>query len=386
MRCRAWLAVAILVASSGSAFACLWDYDTLAIELKRFPSTLELITGKFLRHSEAFYRWRVADRLARLQDSPGDFRLTDDLCVAYDKLGEHEKAIELMETQLAASPKRYESHANLGTFLIHNGQLKEGIKHIENAIELNADAHFGREIYQVQLVRYLLAKGHEEGEQLSLPLDQNSDVFQPIGFAKFLAEQIPEPKSGDAREQFDSEAAVKGVAGMIRFGKHDSPVLLEALGDLLLVGTTDDGKRLATRAYLKAALEVEGEARDKYRMKAEKALSMQVSGRGSTTEITLGSVESRLEKEIALSEQWVAAVFADEAAWIGLGGDVDAAYTKKYYEEPRVYSAKISPHEPRSPWQIAILASLALIAVLAIVILLRKRGSCPPAKIVGPTD
>lgn len=36
--------------------ACLWDYDTLAMERSRFPSTLELITGKFLRHSPEFYQ------------------------------------------------------------------------------------------------------------------------------------------------------------------------------------------------------------------------------------------------------------------------------------------------------------------------------------------
>ena len=42
--------------------ACLWDHDTLLVERGRFPQTLELITGKFLRHSTEFYRWRIADR------------------------------------------------------------------------------------------------------------------------------------------------------------------------------------------------------------------------------------------------------------------------------------------------------------------------------------
>jgi hypothetical protein len=42
--------------------ACIWDYDTLAMERQRFPHALELITGKFLRHSAAFYEWRVQDR------------------------------------------------------------------------------------------------------------------------------------------------------------------------------------------------------------------------------------------------------------------------------------------------------------------------------------
>jgi hypothetical protein len=41
------------------AVACLWDVDTLRMERSRFPSVLELITGKFLRHSPEFYRWRI---------------------------------------------------------------------------------------------------------------------------------------------------------------------------------------------------------------------------------------------------------------------------------------------------------------------------------------
>ena len=28
--------------------ACMWDYDTLAMERQKFPETLELISGKFL--------------------------------------------------------------------------------------------------------------------------------------------------------------------------------------------------------------------------------------------------------------------------------------------------------------------------------------------------
>ena len=45
--------VAVLVPSV--AAACPWDYDTIKRERTRFPGTLELITGKFLRHSPEFY-------------------------------------------------------------------------------------------------------------------------------------------------------------------------------------------------------------------------------------------------------------------------------------------------------------------------------------------
>ncbi|MCH1440611.1 MAG: hypothetical protein L7W43_13205, partial [Rubripirellula sp.] len=50
--------------------ACLWDRDTLVMERQRFPTALELITGKFLRHSADFYRWRVDDRRKRIEAEP----------------------------------------------------------------------------------------------------------------------------------------------------------------------------------------------------------------------------------------------------------------------------------------------------------------------------
>ena len=48
------IAVALLALPT-AAFACLWDYDTLKQERARFPDALEVITGKFLRHSPEFY-------------------------------------------------------------------------------------------------------------------------------------------------------------------------------------------------------------------------------------------------------------------------------------------------------------------------------------------
>ena len=40
------------VLHAATAPACLWDRDTRAMERQRFPSVLEVITGKFLRHSD----------------------------------------------------------------------------------------------------------------------------------------------------------------------------------------------------------------------------------------------------------------------------------------------------------------------------------------------
>lgn len=55
-------AFSLVLLITAPVLACLWDYDTLAEERRQFPSALELMTGKFLRHSPEFYEWRIADR------------------------------------------------------------------------------------------------------------------------------------------------------------------------------------------------------------------------------------------------------------------------------------------------------------------------------------
>ncbi len=335
---------------SAPDLACLWDYDTLAVEARRFPSTIELIAGKFARHSKAFYEWRVEDRLARLQAKPGDHSLTDDLAVAYDKLGKRDEGIQVLRDQLAKSPNRYETHANLGTLLIHNGQFEEGLKHIEQAIEINPNAHFGREKYQALVVRYLLANEFDPAMRQPLPIAPKGDIsdadfaYNPRGFRKFLidnrtvkvdakGEELPDRLTTEERD-----SAIKGIQGMMRFGNFQSPVLLEVLGDLLADHGNGDAKRLGSRAYLAAARNTQGETSQAYREMAKSALFMQVIASGSQTAVTVSSIESNLNLEIKNADTWVAKMHADEAKWIAEGVNVDEAFKQKYLTEPVVYS------------------------------------------------
>ena len=136
--------------------ACLWDHDTIRMERAAFPDVHEVLAGKFTRHSRAYYEWRIEDRERRLKEKPDDPNLTDDLAVAFDKTGRTDEAIALMRKSRERDPMRYETLANLGTFLIHAGKFEEGLTFIRKAIEVNPDAHFGREIVQAQLVEYVL--------------------------------------------------------------------------------------------------------------------------------------------------------------------------------------------------------------------------------------
>ena len=369
---RLVLVSVVLGLLAGPALACLWDYDTLKMERQQFPDALELITGKFLRHGEAFYRWRIADREQRLAQTPDDLALVDDLAVAYEKVGETQKAIALMLDKAQKKPGVYETEANLGTFYIHAGEYEQGLAHIRKALEINPEAHFGREWVQQWLVQYVRVR---RAAGATLPLDPKPQGHGARGFAAWLLEQ----RGAEDAEDEDAElaAAVKGVLGMMRFGNFDSPVLLEALGDLLLAGVGNyegAARRLACRAYLRAAPATEGEARAAYRAIAGAALSMQTRQPGSTATLTLEEVEASLQKEIAAAEAFHAKVVADEERWIRAGENPEARFDETYYgEAPTPSEAQPGEHTGTTLHLLLIVAATILVISGASYLLTRRR-------------
>lgn len=322
------------------ATPCLWDRDTLAQERARFPNTLELITGQFPRHSTAYYEWRMKTCEERMNAGERDAALYDDLAVAYSKLGDDPRAIELMEEKDAQFPGLYETVANLGTFLVHDGRLEEGLPHIERAIAINPDAHFGREVVQLELVRYVLSVRERRGDK-SLPLARGgtgSYSLEPRrdaeGFWAFFYHQR-KPERG--LDRVDHKLALRGIQGMMRFGNHDSPVLLEALADVLLASDNeDDAKNLACRALLRAATRVEdAQARDIYIRKATNALSMQTPDSGETRNVDVREIEEAFEQELREAGEWWQKLEADEKRWIESGRDVDVLFDKHYLKVRR---------------------------------------------------
>lgn len=300
--------------------ACLWDSDTLEQERYRFPEAHQLIVGDFVRHSDAYYRWRIEDRLAKpLNDrTPMDY---DDVAVAYDKLGQQDKALETIHEKIRrfSSQSVYESEANLGTFLIHAGRLEEGLVHIEKAIEINPNAHFGREIYQKLLVEYVLQQRATGNE--GLPLSTNEDE----NFVTFLRQRL---NWDSDREDAETKKAITGVLGMMRFGHYDSPILLEALGDLLLAQGRD-ANMLATQAYLRATITSSAQdgAAAAYFSKAGKALDGQHN-------MKMSSLQKELTLAVKQAEEKFAQIEADETAWSAAGEDLDQKFASKYYESP----------------------------------------------------
>lgn len=381
-------AVCLLLPAFG--LACIWDYDTLKMEQARFPDTLELITGKFLRHSPEFYRWRIADRLKRLEADPTNVQLLDDLAVAYDKVGEHDKAIETAERTERIKPGRYETAANLGSFLFHAGRLKDGLPHIDRALAINPNAHFGREKYQKLLVEYVLKQRTVRtirSFRLPLPLadctlhplepderPQESGVmdvqientfrdftsprrwefelddYTPAGAAAVMRGETAAgiysllPELRHSAQKSKTSTAIRGVLGMMKFGDHRSPVLLEALGSLLsddVNGDDFDAKNLACRAFLKASYEVpDGPSRTAYRAMAKRAISMQTGGKFDS-QITLKEVEAEFQSELADARKWYEAVREKELAAIRESKNPEAEFDKLYEPEPQVIGGDV---------------------------------------------
>ncbi|WP_146576278.1 hypothetical protein [Neorhodopirellula pilleata] len=325
------------------------------------PTALESIVGYFPRHSKHYYRWRIKDRESTPVDqrSPSDY---DDIAVAYEKLNQHDKAIEVIDAKISRWPEigRYESEANLATFLIHAGRLEEGIEHIEAALAINPKAHFGREIYQKRLVEYLLQKDVRTNRTHALQF--------PMRFDEYLYHQRDENKS--AEESVDEyEAGIRGLIGMLRFGNHDSPVLLAALGDLLASQLAPEQRdsinanRLAARAYLVASYNSDEPARTRNRELAQAAIAMQV---GESIE----SVEAELRAELIQAEQLQRRIEQDEKNWGERGENLDEMFAADYGQiAPLVVQPRRSPQ--RLVVRILVLASVAALAIILLVV--RKR-------------
>lgn len=335
MRSRWTWFVLLALAFPCACFACLWDEDTLEMERQQYPEVHELIAGHFVRHSDAYYQWRIGDRTTKSVDqrTPEDY---NDIAVAYDKLGDHDKAIETIREKMNRWPNEnvYESEANLGTFLIHSGKLEDGLVHIQQAIEINPDAHFGREIYQQLLVQYIIER-RATGAKLPLNPDQNKADWgdhkpRVAGFAAYVKEK----RGDDAKDGVDAEyaRALNGVLGMVRFGNHDSPILMEAVGDLL--SAAQPANLLAARAYLRASYEVDDlPTSEGFRLKAANAVASQ---KHPAPGKTIKAVEAALQNELAQADALAAQIAADEAKWIANGDRVDEQFSQTYYKSPKL--------------------------------------------------
>ena len=160
--------------------ACLWDYDTVQMERQRFPSTLELITGKFLRHTGTQTRSRSLDREEKVEIYRADPKECAACplkakCCPQSKSGrslnrsEHEKLIEehrrKMEQPEAKNTyklRRQTVEPNFGDSKEHRGLRRfrgRGLLRTKVQVGLTVLAHNIR-----QLVGFLVGAGAGKNE------------------------------------------------------------------------------------------------------------------------------------------------------------------------------------------------------------------------------
>jgi tetratricopeptide (TPR) repeat protein len=268
MKFRSSLALLVVAAV---AAACYNDSDTNLTELRDNLNITYAIAGRFTIYPPEYYKRRIEIQTANLKKNPNDLNAYDNLAVAYDHIGKHDEAIATIRKERAlldysgvnpltevkdelvpnAPPvnHRYTVEANEGTFLIHrwisNGgnpknltDAVEAEKHIAKAIEINPNAHFGREFAQLYCMRAIL-KGAKEGDW------KRNFTENLIAIAD--------------QDKVDRKALRKGIAGMMVLGNAwNSPVMLKAIAYLV----PTDGQVVELAQYFSQNLMGEAFARN----------------------------------------------------------------------------------------------------------------------------
>lgn len=246
--CKPLLVIGALLVIAAPVLACLWDEDTLRDERSGMPGIAEVLAGRFEKHSEFFYKKRIESMTALIAADPKNLAAYDNLAVAHEKLGDQDAAIAVMLEKEKIAPGEYTTAANLGTFYLHKGDFENGIAHIERALVINPDAHFGREEYQLKLARFLRdAKANPKllETQNFLGVDFERGDEGQFRRVNDTLSRGPGPlgKLGLKENVFD------GIVGMLRFGTGKSAELHFVLGELLAYR---GDKHLAYRAYQRA--------------------------------------------------------------------------------------------------------------------------------------
>lgn len=328
--------IASAVCASHSS-ACIWDNDTLRDEMRGLPGVAEVLAGKFEKRSEYFYRDRVSRTERWLVDHLEDQNAIDNLAVALFRIGEFDRAVEVLRDKEKRFPDQYTTASNLATFQMLRGESASAISLLEKALRINPDAHFGREEYQLKLARFLVANttqpadmrvrdflgqsafGDATRRPSTNPID--SEDYEPTGRGF---------KGGVNLSEANREKAIAAIVGMIRFGTEESPDLYYALGNLLAQRGEDRGfnvgdKHLAIRAYLRA-IELKHPQAEKIRRLAE-VLSQQIEG-----EEDLELHVAEFAKERVAGQAWAQAYmdFADQLIRDGKDPDLEANYAPFY--------------------------------------------------------
>jgi len=208
--------------------ACYNDIDTNLTELRDNLDVTKAIIGRFTIYPDAYYKKRIEIQSAILKKDPNNLEAYDNISVAYDRIGDGDSALKWIREKrkhLVNAPKQqlYSTEANEGTFLIvrwirgHKpGDLTDAIeseKHIAKALEINPNAHFGREFAQLYCIQAMIECGKS-----------------PDWMQKFSGTLI----SLADKNHIDHKKLRFGIAGMMVLGAAwELPPMIKAIAELV---------------------------------------------------------------------------------------------------------------------------------------------------------
>jgi tetratricopeptide (TPR) repeat protein len=190
--------ICLISATAGNA--CMWDRDTLAVEAKGHLDYVAAVIGRFERNPPMYYQMRLDRVREELRHDPTRIDLYDDAGVAAARLGKFDEAIQWMAKKKAAMKplnmkdqtsrdEWYRYYSNLGTFVSydvfvkskapdHLARLKRAVALLNSGLEINPNAHFGREKFQLFLVEWALKVNTEKDPNSLAGIVLNDD---PVG-------------------------------------------------------------------------------------------------------------------------------------------------------------------------------------------------------------
>ena len=205
--------------------ACLWDRDTIAMEAQGRLEVVETMIGWFDRFPPDYYQMRLDRVMREISTTPERLDLYDDVAVSCDRLGRHDEAVSWMEKKNArilplpaaqTTDHRYRMHANLGVFRTHqwiktpernthDEKLKLAIEEVKTALEINPNAHFGRERAHLALLEWWQAGLYKHAER-------RQPIYTPFELLRSVFDDFPNTV------HTSNSNLVKGFCGLIQMG------------------------------------------------------------------------------------------------------------------------------------------------------------------------
>ena len=240
MALGAFACLAVASTAAPPASACGWDYETYHAEAKSMPCVFDALLGYWPKHTDAYHEQRVQAFDHALAWMPHWTRGLDAKGISLLKLDRLSEAERVMKQRLSVAPDAYASHANLGTLYTFTGDFDAALVHIDRAMAIEPQAHFGREKYHRALVAYL-QRGQTDPSVLT------SETF--VGVTPTARQRERGSKRMYAELGLEDDAIDALVAMLTVYGADELAEVYFALGELLALR---GHRRLAYTAYRRA--------------------------------------------------------------------------------------------------------------------------------------